>query len=137
MWRRSLRITRQKDKYISQLRRSQRKKRETDHVRIMIERISKAQRRKSKKLILNYNYKISRNICLLKKKMTNITKERRKEAINNRERERRSEKKSYLFVSESCHALLASVNTYEAKTKWRDDDEKWRRRERWESLLNC
>ncbi len=40
----------------------------------MIERISKAQRRKFKKLILNYNYKISCNICLLKKKMMNIMK---------------------------------------------------------------
>ena len=40
----------------------------------MIERISKAQRCKFKKLILNYNYKISRNICLLKKKMMNVMK---------------------------------------------------------------
>jgi len=112
-------------------------KKETDHVRITIERISKAQRRESKKLILNYNYKISRNICLLKKKTTNIMKERRKEAINDRERERRSEERSYLFISESRHALLASVDTYETKTKRHDDDKKWRRRERWELLLNC
>ena len=54
----------------------------------MIERVSKAQRRKFKKLILNYNYKISRNICFLKKKMINIAKERRKEAINDHEQER-------------------------------------------------
>jgi len=47
----------------------------------------------------------------------NVVKERRKEAINDRERERRSEEESYLFVSESRHALLASVNTYETKTK--------------------
>jgi len=124
MRRRSLKTTRQKDKYISQLQRSQREKRETDHVRVTIERISKAQRRKSKKLILNYNYKISRNICLLKKKMMNIVKERRKEAINDRERERQSEEKSYLFISESHHALLASVDTYKMKTKRCDDDEK-------------
>ncbi len=58
---------RQKDKYISRLQRSQRKKKETNHVRIMIDRVSKAQRRKFKKLILNYNYKISCNICFLKK----------------------------------------------------------------------
>jgi len=51
-------------------------------------------------------------------------KERRKEAINNRERERRSEERSYLFISESHHALLASVDTYETKTKRRDDDKK-------------
>jgi len=53
----------------------------------MIERVSKAQRREFKKLILNYNYKISCNICLLKKKTTNIMKEQRKEVINDRERE--------------------------------------------------
>ena len=68
MRRRLLRIMRQKDKYISQLQKSQREKRETDHVRIMIEKISKAQKRKFKKLILNYNYKISCNICFLKKR---------------------------------------------------------------------
>ncbi len=124
MRRRSLRTTRQKDKYISQLQRSQREKRKTNHVRIMIERISKAQRRKFKKLILNYNYKISHNICFLKKKMMNVAKKRRKEAINDRERERQSEEKSYLFISESRHALLASVNTYETKTKRHDDDKK-------------
>jgi len=124
MRRRSLRTTRQKDKYISQLQRSQREKRETNHVRIMIERISKAQRRKFKKLILNYNYKISHNICFLKKKMMNVAKKRRKEAINDRERERQSEEKSYLFISESRHALLASVNTYETKTKRHDNDKK-------------
>jgi len=117
MQRRSLRTTRQKGKYISQLQRSQRRKRETDHVRVMIERISKAQRRKFKKLILNYNYKISRNICLLKKKIMNVAKERRKEAINDREQEHRSEERNYLFISESHHALLASVNTYKTKMK--------------------
>jgi len=56
--------------------------------------------------------------------MMNIVKERRKEAINDRERERQSEEKSYLFISESHHALLASVNTYKMKTKRCDDDEK-------------
>jgi len=54
----------------------------------------------------------------------NVAKERRKEAINDRKRERRSEGKSYLFVSESRHALLASVDTYEMKAKRRDDDKK-------------
>ena len=38
----------------------------------MIKKILKVQRHKLKKLILNYNYKISHNICLLKKKMMNI-----------------------------------------------------------------
>ena len=42
MRRRSLRTMRQKDKYISQLQKNQREKRETDHVKVMIERISKA-----------------------------------------------------------------------------------------------
>jgi len=49
--------------------------------------------------------------------MMNVAKERRKEAINDRERERRREEKSYLFISESRHALLASVDTYKMKTK--------------------
>ncbi len=83
----------------------------------MIERISKAQRREFKKLILNYNYKISCNICFLKKKMMNAVKEWRKEVINDCKQERWSEEKNYLFISESHHALLASVNTYEMKTK--------------------
>jgi len=56
--------------------------------------------------------------------MMNVVKERRKEAINDRERERQSEEKSYLFISESRHALLASVNTYETKMKRRDNDKK-------------
>ncbi len=72
----------------------------------MIERISKAQRCKFKKLILNYNYKILCNICLLKKKMMNIMKEWRKEAINDYKWEHWSEEKSYLFISESHHTLL-------------------------------
>jgi len=58
------------------------KKRKTNHVRIMIEKLLKAQRHKFKKLILNYNYKTSCNICFLKKKMMNIMKKQRKEAIN-------------------------------------------------------
>ncbi len=124
MQRRSLRIMRQKDKYISQLQKSQREKKETDHVKVMIERILKAQRRKFKKLILNYNYKILCNIYFLKKKMMNIMKEQRKEAINDCKRERQSEERSYLFISESHHALLTSVNTYEIKTKQCDNDEK-------------
>ena len=125
MQRRSLRTTRQKDKYISWLQRRKRRKRKTDHVRIMIERILKAQRRKFKKLILNYNYKISRNIFLLKKKMMNVVKERRKEAINDCKQEHWSEGKSYLFISESRHILLASVNTYKTKMKQYDDNKKW------------
>ena len=48
----------------------------------MIEKVLKVQRCKCKKLILNYNYKISRNICFLKKKMMNVMKEQRKEVIN-------------------------------------------------------
>jgi len=124
MRRRSLRITRQKDKYISQLQKSQRRKKEINHVRIMIERISKAQKREFKKLILNYNYKTSRNICFLKKKMMNVAKERSKEAINDCKREHQSEERSYLFISKSHHALLASIDTYETRAKQCDDDEK-------------
>ncbi len=90
----------------------------------MIEKILKAQRRKFKKLILNYNYKTFCNICFLKKKMMNIMKEWRKEVINNHKREHQSEERSYLFISESCHALLASINTYKMKMKWCDDDKK-------------
>ena len=91
----------------------------------MIERILKAQRCKFKKLILNYNYKILHNICLLKKKTMNVVKKRRKEAINDCKWECQSEEKSYLFISKSHHALLASVNTYKIKTKQHDDDKKW------------
>ena len=60
------------------------RKKEINHVRIMIERVSKAQRCKFKKLILNYNYKILYNIYFLKKKMMNVVKEWRKEVINDR-----------------------------------------------------
>ncbi len=69
--------------------------------------------------------------------MMNVAKEWRKEAINDREQEHQSEEESYLFVSESRHTLLASVDTYKMKTKWRDDDKKWQKQEKWESLLNC
>ncbi len=78
MQRKSLRTMRQKDKYISQLQRSQRRKKEINHInhiKITIEKVSKVQRCKFKKLILNYNYKILCNICFLKKKMINIMKE--------------------------------------------------------------
>ena len=54
MQRRLLRITRKKDKYISQLQKSQREKRETNHARIMIENVLKVQKCKFKSLILNY-----------------------------------------------------------------------------------
>ncbi len=53
----------------------------------MIKKVSKVQRRKFKKLILNYNYKILHNICLLKKKTMNIAKEQSKEVINDRKQE--------------------------------------------------
>jgi len=56
--------------------------------------------------------------------MMNVAKKRRKEAINSCKQEHRSKEKSYLFVSESRHALLASVNTYEMKTKQHDNDKK-------------
>ncbi len=137
MQRRSLRTMRQKDKYISQLQKSQREKKETDHVRIMIERILKAQRCKFKKLILNYNYKILHNICFLKKKMTNVAKEWRKEVINDCKWEHQSEERSYLFISESHYTLLASIDTYKMKMKQRDNNKKWWRREKWKLLLNC
>jgi len=44
--------------------------------------------------------------------------------IKSRKRECQSEEKSYLFISESRHALLASDDTYKTKMKQRDDDEK-------------
>ncbi len=87
MRRKSLKTTRQKDKYISQLQKSQRKKRETNHVKVTIERVLKVQRHKFKKLILNYNYKILHNICFFKKKMMNVAKEQRKKVINDCKRE--------------------------------------------------
>jgi len=57
------------------LQRSQKEKIKINHVKVMIERVLKAQRHKFKKLILNYNYKTSYNICFLKKKMMNVVKE--------------------------------------------------------------
>ncbi len=103
----------------------------------MIERLSKAQKCEFKKLILNYNYKISCNICFLKKKMMNVMKKWIKEVINDHEQEHWSEEESYLFISESRYTLLASVNTYKMKMKWHDDNKKWWEREEQESLLNC
>ncbi len=47
----------------------------------------------------------------------NVVKEQRKEAINDHKWEHQSEEKSYLFISESCYALFASVNTYKMKMK--------------------
>ncbi len=91
----------------------------------MIERVSKAQRCKFKKLILNYNYKILYNIYFLKKKMMNVVKEWRKEVINDRKWKCQSEEKNYLFISESHHALLTLIDTYKMKIKWCNDDEKW------------
>ncbi len=90
----------------------------------MIEKVLKVQRCKCKKLILNYNYKISRNICFLKKKMMNVMKEQRKEVINDCKWECQSEEESYLFINESHHALLASIDTYKIKMKQRVDDKK-------------
>ncbi len=69
--------------------------------------------------------------------MMNVVKERRKEAINDRKREHWSEEESYLFISESHHALLTSVDIYKTKTKRCDDNKKWQEQERRESLLNC
>ena len=48
----------------------------------------------------------------------------RKEAINNHKQEHWSEEENYLFISESHHALLTSIDTYEIKTKQRDNDKK-------------
>ena len=59
-----------------------------------------------------------------KKKMMNITKEQRKEAINDCKQEHQSEEESYLFISESRHTLLASVNIYKTNMKQYDDDKK-------------
>ncbi len=118
------------------MQRSQREKRKTDHVKIMIKRILKVQRCKFKTLILNYNYKILHNICFLKKKMMNVVKKQRKEAINDCKQERWSERKSYLFINEFHHALLASVDTYEMKMKQHNDDEKWQEWKKQEFLLN-
>ncbi len=65
-----------------------------------------------------------------KKKMMNIMKEQRKEVINDRKQECWSEEKSYLFINESHHALLTSIDTYKTKMKWCDDDKKWWKWER-------
>ncbi len=103
----------------------------------MIKKILKVQRHKLKKLILNYNYKISHNICLLKKKMMNIVEKWRKEVINDCKQEHWSKEKSYLFVNEFHYTLLTSINTYKTKMKWHDNNKKWWEQEEWKSLLNC
>ncbi len=72
-----------------------------------------------------------------KKKMNDVMNERRNVMINDCKQECWSERKNYLFVNKSHHALLASVDTYETKMKQHDNDEKWWKRKKWESLLNC
>ncbi len=73
----------------------------------------------------------------LEKKMSDIMNERRKIMINDCKQEHWSERRSYLFISKSCHALLTSVDTYKMKMKWYNNDKKWWEWERWKSLLNC
>jgi len=117
MRRRSLGTTRQKGKYISRLRRSQREKREAGHAR---------QRREPKSLVLNYKQENktkphttpTHQHTPSKKKADDAAYGRRNVAANGRRRERRSGRGG-LFVSESRHALLASVGTYEAEAKRR------------------
>ncbi len=72
-----------------------------------------------------------------KKKMMNVAKKWRKEAINDYKQEHQSEEKSYLFINESHHALLTSVNTYKIKMKWCNDNKKWQEWKKWEFLFNC
>ncbi len=93
---------------------------------------SKITKRKETK---SYNIHASTYIFFLKKKMSDVMKEWRKIVIKSRKRECQSEEKSYLFISESRHALLASDDTYKTKMKQRDDDEKWQKKR--ELLLNC
>ena len=72
-----------------------------------------------------------------KKKIINVTKEQRKEVINDCKQEHQSEERSYLFISESHYTLLASIDTYKMKMKQHDNNKKWWRREKWNLLLNC
>jgi len=51
------------------------------------------------------------------KKISNVMNERRKIMINDCKWECQSERKNYLFIIESHHALLTSVNTYKIKMK--------------------
>ena len=118
MQRRSLRTTRQKDKYISWLQKSQREKRKTNHVRIMIERILKAQRHKFKKLILNYNYKILYNICFLKKRWwTSWKNEEKKQSMIASKNVEVKKKVIYSSANLIMHCLLQLI-----LTRWRWSD---------------
>ncbi len=74
---------------------------------------------------------------LLKKEAANAAEGRRKEAANGRGRKRRSGGGGYLFISESRHALLASVNTHEAEAERCGGDEEWRGRGGRGPLLDC
>jgi len=56
--------------------------------------------------------------------MSDVMKKQRKIIIKNCKQEHQSEEESYLFISESHHALLASNDTYEMKMKRCDDDKK-------------
>ncbi len=52
-----------------------------------------------------------------KKKMNDVVNARRNVVINDCRWKYWSERKDYLFINESHHALLASVNTYKMKIK--------------------
>ena len=117
MQRRSLKTTRQKDKYISQLHRSQRKKRETDHIRIMIERVSKAQRRKFKKLILTQH--------MSSKKENDEHHERAKKRSDQRLQTRTLKWRRELFIHQWILSCIACFSQHlqdkdEATWQWQE-----------------
>ncbi len=84
----------------------------------MIERILKVQRRKFKKLILNYNYKILHNICFLKKRWWTSWKSKEKKwsmiASKNVEVKRKA---IYLLMNLIMHCLLQLILT---RQRWSD-----------------
>ncbi len=84
----------------------------------MIEKILKAQRRKFKKLILNYNYKILCNIYLLKKRQRTLWKnEEKKQLMIASENVEVKKRAIYSSVNLITHCLLQLILT---RQRWSD-----------------
>ncbi len=117
MRRRPLRTTRQKGKYISRLRRSQKGKREADHARVTFENVSKAQRREPKSLVLNYKQenKTSHNThasTYAFKKEGGRRRERKKKCSGQRPQARTSKWEGRLFIRQRISSRTACFSRY-------------------------
>ena len=112
-----MRTTRQKGKYISRLRRSQKGKREADHARVTFENVSKAQRREPKSLVLNYKQenKTSHNThasTYAFKKEGGRRRERKKKCSGQRPQARTSKWEGRLFIRQRISSRTACFSRY-------------------------